>query len=312
MRKIMADIEDLRLQNELRRDSILNKKTSEMNENEQQALMLVMLIPTILGAIAGGKDGLFRGIAAGLSATGTLLEKREEALAATGDIDKAEITGLNILNLQLDVQQAIEAREGVRDIDPSDLQSRIKAESGGKPLNEQQSKSLIFSSRMRNSEDSLLALESSAEFDPSSFSNTTISSLIPDIAKSENLKLYEQAKLDFGLAVLRKESGAALKDEEIVSVNRLYFPTAGDGEAVIAQKQASRTTALQTIRATTGLSNELLEDIARSKRDKAPKGIEELSDSDLLKLTSSEELDRLSDVDLDRFIKLVSKKQAGN
>lgn len=79
----------------------------------------------------------------------------------------------------------------------------------------------------------------------------TIQSLgfFPKALKSENRKLYEQARDNFISANLRKESGAAIGDEERLAEERKYFPQPGDTPAVIAQKARAREQAILNLEA---------------------------------------------------------------
>lgn len=58
--------------------------------------------------------------------------------------------------------------------------------------------------------------------------------------KSQDRKMYEQAKRDFVNALLRKESGAAISSGEFDNADKQYFAQPGDGPQVVAQKQALR------------------------------------------------------------------------
>lgn len=63
---------------------------------------------------------------------------------------------------------------------------------------------------------------------------------LPNILQSEDRQVYEQAKNNFATAVLRRESGAAIAPSEFETLNKTYFPVAGDSEKVVAEKEALR------------------------------------------------------------------------
>lgn len=63
----------------------------------------------------------------------------------------------------------------------------------------------------------------------------------------ESQQRYNQAKLDFITAVLRKESGAAIADSEFRNEERKYFPQPGDGPRVLEQKRKARERALDNL-----------------------------------------------------------------
>ena len=62
---------------------------------------------------------------------------------------------------------------------------------------------------------------------------------------SDDFKKYEAAKQNWIAAQLRKESGAAIGNEEYAAADRQYFPQPGDPPEVIAQKRALRQTATE-------------------------------------------------------------------
>lgn len=72
---------------------------------------------------------------------------------------------------------------------------------------------------------------------------------VPEVFKTDERKLFEQAKNNFISAVLRKESGAAISDEEYARENAKYFPSAGDGKNVIKQKERAREQAMLNLEA---------------------------------------------------------------
>jgi hypothetical protein len=67
---------------------------------------------------------------------------------------------------------------------------------------------------------------------------------IPDRLKPSLIKQQEQAERNFVNAVLRRESGAVISEQEFDNAAKQYFPQAGDTEAVLAQKKANRETVL--------------------------------------------------------------------
>ena len=56
-----------------------------------------------------------------------------------------------------------------------------------------------------------------------------------------------QARINFITAVLRKESGASISPGEFATAEKNYFPKPGDSDAVIAQKQKARQTAIKAM-----------------------------------------------------------------
>lgn len=105
-----------------------------------------------------------------------------------------------------------------------------------------------FAQRVEDANKQLENLQS--KMDTSSLKTAIESSkYVPQIAKSENVKLLEQAKRNFVNAVLRKESGAAISPSEFASAEAQYFDAPGDTEAVKEQKKRNREVALAGLRA---------------------------------------------------------------
>lgn len=77
---------------------------------------------------------------------------------------------------------------------------------------------------------------------------------LPSIAggPSEQQQMYQQAKTNFITAVLRKESGAAIGQNEFNTEDKKYFPQAGDTAAVIKQKQKARDLAIEAMKIQAG------------------------------------------------------------
>lgn len=81
--------------------------------------------------------------------------------------------------------------------------------------------------------------------------------LLPDSVftnwlKSPEYQQLDQAERDFVNAVLRRESGAVISNQEFDNARKQYFPTAGDSKAVIDQKAANRLNALRGIALSSG------------------------------------------------------------
>ena len=81
-----------------------------------------------------------------------------------------------------------------------------------------------------------------------------IMNTLPGIAggPNESQQLYQQAKTNFITAVLRKESGAAIGQNEFNTEDKKYFPQAGNTNAVIKQKQEARELAIKAMKIQAG------------------------------------------------------------
>jgi len=98
-----------------------------------------------------------------------------------------------------------------------------------------------FTVRMEQAEQALADLEKDGFLSKLSLMDQAQLSL-PAFAQSEDVQLYQQAQDNFITAVLRKESGAAISEEEYARAERQYFPQAGDSQATLDQKAENRST----------------------------------------------------------------------
>jgi hypothetical protein len=116
-----------------------------------------------------------------------------------------------------------------------------------KPLNDSQSKALLFGTRMQESHKILnqLAAEGTATSVPGSRA-PLIGGLISSMSNG-NQQMLDQAKRDFMTAVLRRESGASISSGEYDNADQQYFPQIGDDPKVIAQKARNRELAIKGI-----------------------------------------------------------------
>lgn len=81
------------------------------------------------------------------------------------------------------------------------------------------------------------------------FSGVTsyLGQLLPNFLKGNDRQQYEQAQRNFVNAVLRRESGAVISDEEFSNARQQYFPQPGDKPDVITQKAANRQTVINNL-----------------------------------------------------------------
>jgi hypothetical protein len=121
-----------------------------------------------------------------------------------------------------------------------------------KPLTEAQAKDVTYAQRSEESNVYLNNLESSiAKYNPVGFSaqlkleanNTT------NGVASDQIKQLRQAERNFGTAVLRRESGAAISPSEFATMEKQYFPRPGDDAQTLAQKAQNRLTAINSFKA---------------------------------------------------------------
>jgi hypothetical protein len=116
-----------------------------------------------------------------------------------------------------------------------------------KPLNDSQSKALLFGTRMQEANKALGQLASEGTDTSIMGSQAPLVGGVINAASSGNRQMLNQAKLDFMTAVLRRESGAAISSGEYQNADRQYFPQVGDSEKVKAQKARNRELAIQGV-----------------------------------------------------------------
>jgi len=80
----------------------------------------------------------------------------------------------------------------------------------------------------------------------------TVQKLSPNVLQSDQGQQFEQAKLNFMTAILRRESGAAISTGEYETADKQYFPQPGDGPGVIKQKKSNRDIALRNLKDASG------------------------------------------------------------
>ena len=109
-----------------------------------------------------------------------------------------------------------------------------------KPLNDAQSKALLFGSRMRDADTALKNLSIAGTETSIPGARLPVVGGVVNAFSSENTQALDQAKRDFINAVLRRESGAAIASSEFDNAEKQYFPQIGDSDKVRKQKARNR------------------------------------------------------------------------
>jgi hypothetical protein len=124
----------------------------------------------------------------------------------------------------------------------------------GKALNEAQGSSVAYGIRMTEANSNIERLasegvERSAVGAGAPYSIGGIINALPSALGGANpqQQQFQQAKLNFITAVLRKESGAAIGQDEYEREDQKYFRQVGDSDAVAAQKKQARQTAIKAM-----------------------------------------------------------------
>lgn len=121
-------------------------------------------------------------------------------------------------------------------------------EGAAKPFTEAQSKDIVFITRAKGALDALepvaTALASranrAAEMDPTGLSRGM---------QSDDFQIALNAGNEFLQAILRKDTGAAINEQEQALYGQTYLPRPGDSEKLLAQKAEARKRAVKAIEA---------------------------------------------------------------
>ena len=137
-----------------------------------------------------------------------------------------------------------------------------------KPPTEGQAKALMFGARMAAADDVIGEQEKAGVYRPGNIKTTAqgVAGSIPFIGgalksaaaaatnwtQSGGQQLTEQAQADFINAILRRESGAVISDQEFSRAQEQYFPEVGDSADRLRQKAANRKTAIAGLKSEFG------------------------------------------------------------
>ncbi len=157
-----------------------------------------------------------------------------------------------------------------------------------------------FAKRMDQAEDVFTTLTTSG-YDRTG-ARQGILSYAPGVMKPDNLKSQEQAERNFVNALLRRESGAAISNQEFSSAETQYFPRAGDTAEVLAQKEQNRKQATATMAAEAGPALAAIPTVAKKdvKKDHSGEALGDTSDDAVLK---ADQLKKVEDLMKKRNLK---------
>lgn len=123
----------------------------------------------------------------------------------------------------------------------------IMVQGNAKPMTEAQSKDTVYATRAKG------ALEA---FEPFSDALTNLAEsaggaipVVGNYLKSDEYQMAEQAGQEFLAAVLRKDTGAAITRDEMITYGETYLPRPGDSKAKLQYKQQARRRALAAMEA---------------------------------------------------------------
>jgi hypothetical protein len=145
----------------------------------------------------------------------------------------------------------VKARSGMQlTTNPDGTVTLTEGAIGGLPkLTESEGRSTGFYGRALESQKILDGLEKQG----TSVYNQTMRNLpFGNYGLTASAQQYEQAKRDFVNAVLRRESGAVISEQEFANAEQQYFPQPGDSPEVIEQKRRNREITIQGLKVSAG------------------------------------------------------------
>ena len=138
---------------------------------------------------------------------------------------------------------------------------------GDKPPTEGQLASAGYLQRMRGAEDTFAVLEAEGITRIPFFAGQTVGTAAENLTLSGSQRRLLQAQRDWVRSKLRKESGAVIGDEEMISEMMTYFPQPGDSDSVVDQKRQARQRADRQMEISSGPASPLAEDESEATID---------------------------------------------
>lgn len=153
--------------------------------------------------------------------------------------------------------------------DPAVMAQQAEIKAQVQPLTESQATAATYADRMRASNDIIRRLTEPTEDEMKAGAKPYAPSLMESKAmgtqlgnylagtflpneKAASMQQFDQAQRDFINAVLRRESGAVISEDEFANARKQYFPQPGDTEEVRAQKKRNREESLAGISRSAG------------------------------------------------------------
>jgi hypothetical protein len=215
--------------------------------------------PVYGGGASGAQPPLFKGTSVEAQALNGLVESgeltREQAMqlgagktitGPQGQIIFMTPQGVFSRPAAPEAPAAAEQPAAVPPVDPSAANPGLIPLTGNKTEGtEGQMSAGLYADRMQTANELITQLEEAG----TSLQDKALSQ-VPGVGNyliSEEYQKLDQARRDFVNAVLRRESGAVISDEEFDNANKQYFPQPGDTPETIAQKRQNRQVAIAGI-----------------------------------------------------------------
>lgn len=166
------------------------------------------------------------------------------------DFQKAQAEGKNqrqTTSDKVDENATAADKLGLQGDDRKFFVANGRLPTAGEKVTEGQANAALYADRMRaadtilNKPEAIAAAQS--RFQQIAGANSNVGSVL----NSEQYKLYNQAKLDFITAKLRRESGAAISASEFEKDDKTFFPQPNDPPSLITQKADARKRVIEGI-----------------------------------------------------------------
>lgn len=142
-----------------------------------------------------------------------------------------------------------------------------------KPPTEGQSNAALYATRMEES-NKIISDLSKKGYSPTVGQDVVAEAPLGNFVLGEDTQKFQQAQRDFINAVLRRESGAVISDQEFDNARKQYFPQPGDSKVVLEQKEKNRQTAIQGIKNAAGPAiKEVKQDYSKMSDDEIRKSL---------------------------------------
>lgn len=230
---IKGKTKDLLEEETLRRDDRMNSPNSDLAKQMGTLSKSALLQKAKEAELAGDKEGAAQLRASIGSVDGMSATEQQELLKMANSSDYKSILSYNLER----EKNAIERQKANRVGD-------------GKQPSSTQFQAAGFGRRIEQS------LKDFEDIKAGGYDRTDVSSgvgkYMPNATRSDNALRQEQAERNFINAVLRRESGATISDEEFANAEKQYLPRVGDGPETLAQKARNRQQVLESLRAEAG------------------------------------------------------------
>lgn len=237
---------------------------------------LMAALPALAGGVLFGESGLEGGLKGSQAMIQGQLD-RQEADAATEQAEAKErrMKEHDFALLEKKQKHAMELEQ----LKQKNLMAK-KAASGKQKLSDTEQKNAIFGARMQQAQIQFEDLRGKGykREDAAEAAGT----ILPNWARSSESQQHEQAKRNFLTAVLRRESGAKISEDEMESAEKQYFPAFGDSEDTIEQKRRNRELAKDLMLAGAGPAQILAQTRAAELSGSTPEAPKAISERDEL------------------------------